>query len=376
MRILVFSEYFRPFVGGIEVLADQLLPALVKKGHEIQVVTSHGPIAVPDEESFGGVLVRRYPFRTVLEGKDPEGMLLLRGRMRQLLREIDPDVIHLNGLAGSHLLLLPALSGQRGAILLQLHQRLFEWEAAPDAMASRLMKRSDWVLSVCNSTLVQARQALPEIEPRSSVIRNTVAAPPFDPTPLPFMPPTFLCLGRLAAQKQFDLALRAAAPVLKRCPEVRMIFAGDGDEKPALQALASSLGIADRCEWLGWVRPADIGGVINRATAMILPSRWEGLPLVAVEAGWMGRPMVATRIDGVREIIRDGETGLLTEPDNVDDLTAALLRLLERPEDTRRMGAASRAWVQREFNWDDCVAAYDALYRRMGEIARARRGPS
>lgn len=372
MRALVVSEFFRPFVGGIEVLADQLLPALIGKGHEIQVVTSHGPMPLPDEESFGALLVRRYPFRKVLEEKDPEGMLRLRHRLGRLLRELDPDVIHLNGIAPSLLLLLPLLSAGRAAVLVQLHQRLFSWEETHESLLVRLLRRADWVVSVSAAALTQARALVSEIEARSSVIRNAVDAPDSKPSPLSFAPPTLLCLGRLTPQKGFDLALLAAAALAGRFPDMRVVIAGDGDERGPLEALARSLGIEDRCEWRGWVRPGDVARVIDEATMVILSSRYEGLPLVALEAAWMARPVVATRVGGMAEVVRHQETGLLVEPENVDELAAAMARLLERPEEARSMGATARTLVEREFGWEQCVAAYDLLYRQLGAMAATR----
>lgn len=374
MRILVVSELFRPFVGGIEVLADQLLPALIDKGHEIQVVTSHGPMPLPDEESFGDLMVRRYPFRELLERKDPEGILLLRKRLSRLLRELDADVIHINGIGSSNLLLLPLLSTGRAAVLVQLHQRVFESGESRDSLMVRLLSRADWVVSVSTAALAQARAVVPDIEGRSSVIHNAVHEPDLTPAPLSFAPPTLLCLGRLSRQKGFDLALRAVAALASHFSDIRVVIAGDGEERASLEALATSLGIEDRCEWRGWVRPGDVPGIINEATIVILSSRYEGLPLVALEAAWMARPVVATRVGGMDEVVRDQETGLLVEPEDVGELAAATAKLLEHPEEIRRMGAAARAWVEREFGWEQCVAAYDGLYRQLATLASTRRG--
>lgn len=374
MRVVVVSDFFRPFVGGIEVLADQLLPALIARGHDIQVLTSHGPVELPDEESFDGLLVRRFPVRAVLEEKKAEGILLLRQQLGRLLREIDPDVIHLNGVASIQFLLLPFLSAGRSAVLLQLHQGLFAWGETPDSLLVRLLCRANWVISVAAAALAQARKLVPEIEAHSSVLRNAVRPPDRTPSPLPFAPPRLLCLGRLNRQKGFDLALRAVAALAGRFPDVQVVIAGDGDERAPLEALAQSLGIADRCDWRGWVSPGDVAGTIDEATIVVLSSRYEGLPLVALETAWMARPAVATRVGGMAEVVRDGETGVLVEPENVDDLAAGIARLLERPEEARRMGMAARARVERDFGWDDCVAAYDALYRRLGALTATRRG--
>jgi glycosyltransferase involved in cell wall biosynthesis len=370
VRVLAISELYRPFVGGIEVLLDQLLPALMRRGHEIEVMTSHGPMSNVDEEWIEDVHVRRYPFRAVLEQRDAEGILLLRRRLARRLREYDPEIIHLNGTSATLLLFLPLLAQGRAAVLLQLHQQLFASEETPDSLTMHLLHRADWVVSVSAAALQQASRMVPEIAARSSTIRNAISPPDRDPSPLPFEPPTLLCLGRLTLQKGFDIALRAFASIAERFPAVRVIVAGDGDERANLEALAQSLGIAERCDFRGWVAPGATAGVIDEATVVILSSRWEGLPLVAVEAAWMARPAIATHVGGMAEVVRDQETGLLVEPDNVGDLVAAMTRLLERPELARQMGAAARAWVSSEFGWDRCVAAYDALYRQLGAAQR------
>lgn len=366
MRILIVSEFFRPYIGGIEVLTDHLLPALVRKGHDVHVLTSHGPMPLADEETFAGVRVLRYPLRAVIEQKDAEGMLRLRRRLSRLLAELDPDVIHLHGVGPSLILLLPLLSAHRARVVLQLHQRVFSAENARDSLMAHVVQRADWVVSVSASALAQARASLPEITERSAVLPNAVPPPLLAPAPLPFAPVRLLCLGRLTPQKGFDLALRAVALLTPRFPEVQVVVAGDGEERPLLEDLAGKLGIAARCEWKGWVSPANVPAIINESTMVILSSRYEGMPLVAIEAGWMGRPAVASRVDGIGEVIRHEESGILVEPENVESLAAGIERLLRAPEETRRMGAAARAVIEREFGWERCVAAYDDLYRRFG----------
>lgn len=366
MRILIVSEFFRPYIGGIEVLTDHLLPELVRKGHEVHVLTSHGPMPLPDEESFAGVRVWRHPFRAVIENKDAEGMLRLRRRLARVIAELAPDVIHLHGVGPSLILLLPVLSKSAVPILLQLHQRIFSMENARESLMGHVVQRADWVVSVSASALRQAREVFPEITERSAVLPNSVPAPSLPSSPLPFAPPRLLCLGRITAQKGFDVALRAVAVLAPRFRDLRIIIAGDGEDRPQLEGLARSLGIADRCEWKGWVSPANVPAIINESTIMVLSSRYEGMPLVAIESGWMGRPAVASRVDGIGEVIRHEETGILVEPENVDALAAGIERLLQAPEEARRMGAAARAVVEREFGWEKCVAAYHALYLRLG----------
>jgi glycogen(starch) synthase len=194
------------------------------------------------------------------------------------------------------------------------------------------------------------------------------------PQPLPNDLPRLLCLGRLAAQKGFDLAITALASIAGRFPNARLIIAGDGPERPALERQVAGLGLADSVDFTGWVSPDEVLTLINRATMVVMPSRWEGLPSVVLQAAMMARPVVATRVSGLSEVVVHQKTGLLVEPEDLNGLAEAIAWLLDRPETAARMGQAGRRRVQEEFSWARCVDAYDALWRRLG--AEWRGAPS
>jgi glycogen(starch) synthase len=187
-------------------------------------------------------------------------------------------------------------------------------------------------------------------------------------------------------QKGFDLALPALASILERFPKIRLIIAGDGPERSALERQVVELGLSNIVHFTGWVAPHEVLTLINTATVVVMPSRWEGLPSVALQAGLMARPVVATRVGGLPEIIVHQQTGLLVEKEDGAGLAGATAFLLEHPETAMRMGQAARQRVREVFSWEQCVNAYDALYRQLsGEVRSgsspqgirplARRGP-
>jgi glycosyltransferase involved in cell wall biosynthesis len=110
--------------------------------------------------------------------------------------------------------------------------------------------------------------------------------------------------------------------------------------------------------------------LMGDATLVLVPSRLEGFGLVALEAGSMARPVVATRVGGLPELIIHHETGLLTPGDNSEALTEAIVLLLEQPKIATSMGWAARERALNEFAWKRHVDAYDALYRRLIMDAR------
>jgi glycogen(starch) synthase len=198
--------------------------------------------------------------------------------------------------------------------------------------------------------------------------------PAQDPPPISFDPPRILCLGRLVPEKGFDLALAAFSVICHRFPGARLVLAGDGREWDNLKQRATELGLALSVEFVGGVPPDKVTDLIAEATLVLIPSRLEGFGLVALEAGSMARPVVATRVGGLPEVIVHEETGLLTESENSEALAGAIELLLEQPEKAERMGRAARERAQREFGWERYVDVYDGLYRKL--IMDAREGAS
>jgi glycogen(starch) synthase len=177
----------------------------------------------------------------------------------------------------------------------------------------------------------------------------------------------------LVARKGFDLALSAFATIASRVPAVRMVVAGDGPARAPLEKQAAELGLRDSVDFVGWVAPENVPALINTATIVVMPSRWEPFGLVALEAAQMARPIVATRVGGLTEVVEHGQTGLLVDNENPDALAKAMAELLEHPQVTTRMGETARSRAIERFSWSRCVDAYDSVYRKLMHAAAGRR---
>jgi glycogen(starch) synthase len=367
MRVLLWSELFWPYVGGAEAFAAGLLPALRDRGHEFLVLTSHDSLDLPDAATFEGIPVRRLPFRAAVARRDLAQIRALRAAVAALQHAFAPDLIHVNGLGPSVLLHLLTRAVHPAPWLLALQQEVLPDQVGrADTLLHRALSSAECIVACAEAVLGQARALVPEIAPRASVIRNAVDVPATTPAPLPFAPPRVLCLARLVPAKGQDIALTAFAGLRRRFPALRLVLAGDGATRPALERQARVLGIADAVDFLGWVDPAEVPALLNAATVVVLPSRREGLPLAAVEAALMARPVVATRVGGLPEVVIDGETGLLVDPEDASGLAAAVARLLERPRDAARLGRTARARTRDVLGWKRCVDAYEAIYRAVG----------
>lgn len=175
-----------------------------------------------------------------------------------------------------------------------------------------------------------------------------------------------LFLGRLDVNKSPDVLLRASREVLRRFPETRIIFGGDGEVEKN-QALAKELGIAERCEFHGWVSGDDREALFQRAAVYCLPSKNEGLPMSMLEAMARGIPTVATAVGGVPQVIEDGVSGFLVDVDDVEMLSEKLAALLGKAALREKVGAASRDTVVRSFGVDRSIKRLLMLYQALSD---------
>lgn len=177
-----------------------------------------------------------------------------------------------------------------------------------------------------------------------------------------------LFVGRLNAQKGIELLLRALAAMRAR---LRLDVVGDGPDAESLRALAASLGIADRLTWHGALPHTALPDLYRRATALVVPSREEGLGLVAVEAQLCETPVIAFDSGGLRDIVTHGVTGILADVFTADALARAIDELLARPDRAASLGAAGRRAALAVFSPDAVARSYEAIYRAALAPARS-----
>lgn len=177
------------------------------------------------------------------------------------------------------------------------------------------------------------------------------------------IPPDAQVVGtvtRLSAQKAPLDFVRAAAGIARLRPETWFVMVGDGDLRGEVEALARTLGIADRLVLTGLRR--DVPELMAAFDIFVLSSLWEGLPRVLPQAMATGLPIVATAADGTAEAVTEGENGFLTPPGDPHALAQRVLILLNEPAWAQRLGAAGRARAE-EFSDRRMVAQIDTLYR-------------
>jgi glycosyltransferase involved in cell wall biosynthesis len=133
-------------------------------------------------------------------------------------------------------------------------------------------------------------------------------------------------------------------------PDLRLTLIGDGPERPALEARAESIGLKDRITFKGYQNQSEVAKALSRTDLLVLPSFAEGVPVVLMEAMASGKPVVATQVGGVSELVEAGRTGHLVPPGDAQALARAIRTSLSDPKWHAQAGAAGRAKVQADFN--------------------------
>ena len=332
--------------GGAERILVSAYRGAREAGHEVFVAAAPGPLAAElDTEP--------YPISVV--GRRVSRLPSAASAVRRAVKETRPDVIHAHNPTMSFVTGMVTRRGSRPPGLVSLHGGPEEdWPAAV-----RLVRLSGLAPVACGPG-VEAALEQHGLEPLATV-PNAVspAPPPADRAELELASGRRLVLavGRLVEQKNHALAIQAIADV----PDAVLAIAGDGMLRDELERLAEETSVADRVLFLGVRR--DARALMGAADAVVLSSRWEGLPLTALEALASGTPLVATDVRGLRELVHDGENALLV-PEEPQALAAALRRVLDDPVLAARLAEAGKQ-VEGAGSDEELVARFLELYERL-----------
>lgn len=167
-------------------------------------------------------------------------------------------------------------------------------------------------------------------------------------------------VAHLRPGKGIDVLLKAAAITLGRHPEVTFRIAGDGSERPSLEALCARLGISSRVQFLG--HTPDVPALLRTSSVFAFPSLMEASPNAVIEAMASGLAVAASDAGGIPEVVAHEQNGLLVPPGDPDALSDALVRLLTDAALSQRLGTAARATIATRFSFERMVDAFERLY--------------
>jgi glycosyltransferase involved in cell wall biosynthesis len=172
-----------------------------------------------------------------------------------------------------------------------------------------------------------------------------------------------LSVGRLDPQKGPLQLLEAAAELFGDHSDLQLVMVGDGPLAAELRAWTSERDLASRVHFVG--RQANIAGLMRAANVFVLPSQWEGLPNVVLEAMAAGTPVVARAVEGIRDLVVNGKSGVVVPLSGEPQLAEAIRGALGSPERARAMAIEAQRIVQERFTWSSVAADYERLYAQL-----------
>lgn len=377
MRLLFLTSAYLPDgVSGIEMLLLQACRLLRKCGHEIEIITAE----VTGPNQVEGVPVHRLNLIEAIQARDPRALLDVDRRLRAILQSFQPTVVHshdMGALLWFYQRTPQASAAQRPPLVVSIHnvmtQHLPLQHLKPMSFTrmGRLLESADWITTVSLSCLQDTLTYAPSIADRIEHLPNGIQPPPHpagEPEP---DPDQLLCVGRLVRQKGFERAIEAMVAIRAQRPAARLLVAGMGPDARALQAQAAQLGLQDAIDFLGLQDEDSVRRLMAGSALVLMPSRYEGLPLVALEAAWAGRPVVASDCAGLNEAVLTEITGVLVPEGDVPALARAVVALLEDRPRAARLGAAARARAESEYSLAGYVRRCESIYYRLN-TARSR----
>ncbi len=366
LKILVINwrDIKNPNVGGAEVNFQEIFKRLVARGHEVTLLSSRYDRSFPEEEEIDGIRIVRRGNRHTFNYTVPR---VYRSEFKDTPIDIVLDdlnkvpfytplyvrhplfamVHHIHGSSIYGDTFLPA------GLYVHLTEKIIPlfYKGVPFIAVSQSTK----------SELVNMGLRAEDIE----IVHNGVDHDGYGPDEsMRSKDPLVVCVTRLRKYKGAHLLVRAMMEVRRQIPEAKLILAGRGDYEPKLRRLVRKLDLQDTVEFAGFVNREEKADLYRRALVVVNPSAKEGWGLTVIEANACGTPVVAAEVQGLRESVLDGKTGLLYPHSDTDAMAKAIVRLLKDKDFCRKLGENSLEWSKR-FTWDEAADQTEAIIERV-----------
>jgi glycosyltransferase involved in cell wall biosynthesis len=319
--------------------------------------------------SVGGEPIEGIP-TTIYPRSDKAAYLRYAMRAVRDVSRIKPELVHCHYAAGFGLWTLalrfrPTLVSVWGSDVVDIR-------GISRFIVRRTLARADWI-SATGKFLGEATCDLVKgASERLSVIPFGVT-PPDNPAPLPIGSVRLCFLKEHRPIYAPDLLLEAFSLARRKVPDIRLSLAGIGSMTESLKRRTEELGLQDAVDFPGYLDHRKVESFLSDHHILVMPSRMESFGVAALEASGCARPVIATRVGGIPEVVRDGDTGLLVEKENVSSLADAIVSLATDRELMNRMGQAGRRYVQQEYLWETGLDKMCELYDRL--ISNAKKNP-
>ncbi|MCL4489679.1 MAG: glycosyltransferase family 4 protein [Chloroflexi bacterium] len=354
-------------------MTSRLATALVQRGCDVAVVTQRYPRTLPAEEQIEGVRVRRLPFLL------PRLWYLERGRVDLFIAGLfcfpqtlvwaawyiarhKPDVVNLHFVGAPTPFLLIINKVLRFRFVVSLHGDDVEGYSRRtwfERWIARAALRQADVVTACSQYLLDRVVALePRIASKAHVIYNGMDLP--DSPRVLMRGDGVLAVGRMVPKKGFDVLLRAMAECRRMDPQLSLTLVGDGPERGALESLCRELNLDGSIHFLGPGCWDEVWKALASCSVVVVPSREEAFGLVALEAMAAGKPVIATRVGGLPEVL-EGADAFVVEPDDPKGMARAIKDALATLQNRPGFGQRNAAIAAR-FSIEQMASGYVAVY--------------
>ena len=385
LSVLFVTPYYPPITGGVATFVHQLAREFLALGHRAVVLVATEDHALrrlnPGEAPAKFGLALRTPWVRGARLKSTLAFVLFfvptllrllrfvrRERFRAISLEYPLGYMHyfawIRRLTG-----IPLVCGLHGG-------DVRHWASQPgyDRRAvRRLVRLADRRVAHSESLRAEALGTFGSTAGPIQVIPLGIPLPPETNGHGTLPPGYLLTVAKLHPRKAIDILLRAFAQLAQTVAVPPLVVAGDGPEQARLEALAEALGIAKQVRFLGDLPLDEVAPLYRGCRFLVLPSRFEPFGLVLLEAMAVGKAVVATRVGGIPEFVRDGETGLLVPPDDPAALAGAIRGLLANPVLAEQLGARGQAFFRQHYTLERVRGRYLDLYAELAGGARGGR---
>ena len=358
MKIAIIIYLFPPkWLAGTEIATYNLAKQLAKRGHEIHVITSHDR-GLPNFDKENGFYIHRLAWSKIRI----IGVIIFWLKIFFTVRKINPDIVHAQDLSTG----IPAYISK---IILKMPYII--WGRGSDVYLPNGFLRITRGVVLRNANAILAltedmREKMREITTREIfVIPNGIDLEEFKGV---LIKPdeystgkTILFVGSLYPIKGVEYLLIAMKKIHEKAPDTRLIIVGDGGEREKLEALTTQMGIQNSVQFVGRVPHKNVLNFMQRADIFVLPSLSEGLPNVIIEAMACGLPIVASRVGGIPDIIKDGVNGYVVDPGRPDQIANKILMLLNNNELVKQISNNNRRMVE-IFEWRNIINKLEEIY--------------
>lgn len=360
MKILLWSKYYFPSIGGLQMMARLLALQLCKQGHQVIVFAdqTHSTGGTVLHGLVDGIEVYYFPFQAALASKNPTFLKEMLTQATRIVEQFAPDVANIHGWY-EFFAFFQVRVLKNVPFFLTIHGLLEKehykarsccelWDAARgvNTVSHSLMETltgENWRhASLC---VIHNGISFSRIEQQVQTRKNHV-----------------VMLGRFTSEKCFDVGLHAFKQVKEALPDATLCLAGGGDDREMLTRLRQELQLEEAVEMPGMIHPDQVHHVLDPAAVVWIPSLYESFSLVALEAARRRRAVIASNVFGLKETVAQGKTGLLIEPQNPHALAQATLALLQEPAVYEQMGRDGYERGARLFSIERCASNYIRMY--------------